>query len=280
MEAINICLFLYKDELRARGILENLNKVLRDRDLKVYVYIDNYNKELDQLIYSLASKYNFVTEIRVREKRYGLKKQVIAAMRDCIVRNENYTLFVEDDLILSSHAIDWLEWGIKEKKGRILCLYSEFKTLTNKRLKRFSSWGYCLNKEVLCDFVNFISTNATFIDYIKLITTGIDVLFQLYADKKGKISSWAVHFVRYQNKNSLRSLHPPSSLVLYKGIDNIGTHTKSNYKWAHKKDFESFVFSNNIEKNFTIDLLYFFTMLEHSIKRKLYDFIRRYFHKK
>ena len=274
MEKLGICLFLFRDRQRASNILNSLQKSLTDGSETVHVYIDYYDEYTSMLLYDLAARYNFVENIVVRKNRFGLKLQVISAMRDMASREYAFTLFLEDDLELNSSALPWLRKAVISGRDEIICLYSEFNTRNNKRLPRFSSWGYTLSNSVISQFIDYIDLERPRILYHKLWTVGFDTLTMLRADRLGIINSWAIHFLCFQLLIRKKSLHPPSSLTVYRGLDGSGEHTNSTYSWVNNGREIKGEIPNKIDENLFIDIRLFIVMNLHSIRRNIYGIFR------
>lgn len=274
MERLGICLFLYRDIKRARNILDSLSCALLDSSETVHVYIDYYNEQTSMIMYDLAARSSVVENIKIRKSRFGLKNQVLSAMRDMSLIDYTYVLFLEDDLLLGSQALPWLRQAIINGGEEIICLYSEFDTPYNKRLRRFSSWGYTLSNNILRQFIEYMDIRSRSGVYHKLWMVGLDAVKMLRSDRSGKISSWAIYFICFQMMSQNKSLHPPSSLVAYCGLDGLGEHTNSNYSWVKRSLDREIQISNRTQENICLDIKYFLVMTTYSIIRKLYGFFR------
>lgn len=272
----NVCVFLYRHFSRAERLLENLEIAFKNAQLEtsVFVYIDSFNPEIDNKLVKLSKRFSYIEQIIVRKGSFGLKKQVLSAMSDMITKENRYTLFLEDDLLINAHTLNWLEKSISRYQAPIYCAYSEFDSLSDKELARFSSWGYCLSFSIISDFLEFTKSSINLFDYISLVKGGLDLPLQLIAAAKGRNDSWAIHFVRFQIKNRLRSIHPSRSLIGYRGIDNVGTHTLSKYSWVYNSPAEKLILAQNLERTYYLDFKLFLIMSWNMLKRKFYVVFR------
>lgn len=272
--SFNVCIFLYKNVFRARRTLEEVKKFTSEKDIIIYVYIDHFNDSIDSEILELVGKYIRPKKITIRSKNYGLKRQVLSAMYDMIDSNEEYTLFIEDDLSLNPGAYHWLTHMIDNTNGEVICLYSEFESTTSKMLQRFSSWGYCLNKDLTKRFLAFYrKSHEGFKEWV-ILFGGIDLWFMLRSAKRGNIDSWAVLFILFQIRERIKSIHPASSYVRYHGIDSTGTHTNGDYDWT-ARNFSTNIRANDlvIRHSIWLEFRLFLTMTLNTVKRKINKYL-------
>lgn len=229
-----ICVVAYN---RINAIVRMLDKIYSSDlgDLPVYVSID-YSEKQTEIVSILESKayYNKINII-CHNVNLGLKKHVLFC--GDIIREYDYLVVLEDDLLISSYIIDYVEECLKTSLHKVatISLYSYHRSegdlcsfipiasgYDNYYMQFPSSWGQVYTKPMWFGFREWLDRNDCEMFNDDLVPEYIC---------RWPASSWKKHFLRYMIHNDLYSIYPYFSLTSNPGED--GTHHKDvGNKWV------------------------------------------------
>lgn len=261
-----IVLFVYNRPIHTQKTIIALqaNNLATQSDL--YIFSDapkndmafNAVKEVREYIKKLVKGFKSITIIE-QETNLGLANSIITGVTK-IINNFGKVIVVEDDLLLSTNFLDFMNKSLNfyQDNPEILSI-SGYNMAIKPNPKtnfdvyfaaRAASWGWAtwankwqgIDWEV-SDFKTF-SKNTKQINLFKL--NGSDMFKMLKQQQEGLNNSWAIRYCYHQFKNNLYSVYPIVSKVKNMGFGAIATHTKGKYN-----RFDCLLdTSNKIEFNF------------------------------
>lgn len=170
-----------------------------------------------------------------REKNWGLANSLIAGITE-IVNKYGRVIVVEDDLILSPYFLQFMNEALEKYKDdeRVSAISGFLNPIEGKVpntffLKYFACWGWATWKRSW----DLLNTDAN--DLLKKIRWrtrhfNFDQIAnfygQLYCQKLGLISSWAIRFYASSYLRNKLILYPGVSTTIQTGRDGSGTHSK------------------------------------------------------
>lgn len=173
--------------------------------------------------------------ISVSPKNLGLRKSVITALTSLFAKYDG-VIVVEDDLILSSDFIDFMQqtlscFATDESIGSISGFaeanFPFFISTDLVAAKRQSCWGWATWKD-RWSAISWDSPELESAEYLQskrlLGSIGWDLAQIFKAQVSGSISSWAITFDVNAARNGWKSLQPRHTLVINSGMDGSGTH--------------------------------------------------------
>ena len=193
---------------------------------------------IKKIINRFKKKLKF-KKILYNRKNIGLAKNIINGITETLKKSP-YCIILEDDLVVNSEAINFLDHYLKLFKhnsfiGSVSAhsYLNKMKELNKKEYyttRRHCSWGWGTWSRVW----GAIDWNS--IDYEKHFSNklekklfsyaGNDLNLLLWGQYKKYINSWAIRFNYFCFKNNLLSFQPRHSMSKNCGRDSSGTHER------------------------------------------------------
>lgn len=238
-----LIIFGYNRPEHIKNLILSIKKYKNLKKHKIYYFndgpktIEDYLKIKKIKIILSNSKIKFETKI-FRKKNIGLSKSIISGVNQILEKNLA-AIVIEDDLILSKNAIEFINYYLdKFKNSKItgsISAYSYINFIPNYNVKnnyftkRHSSWCWGTWSKVW-NKINWNKINYKKLYKLKkfepkLNDLGYDLKYFLWANDKKIINSWAVKFNAFCALNKLTSIQPSKSLIINKGFDGSGSHS-------------------------------------------------------
>ena len=238
-----IVIFGYNRPQHLENLIKSIKKYKNLKKHKIYYFNDGPKTTDDALKINkiknilINSKIQFEKKI-FRVKNVGLSESIIAGVNQILKKNLA-AIIIEDDLILSSNAIEFINHYLNifknSKKIGSISAYSYINHIPNINVrnnyftKRHSSWCWGTWSKVW-NQINWNKLKYKKLNNLqkfeeKLNDSGYDLKYFLWANDKKIINSWAVKFNVFCVLNDLNSIQPSNSLVINKGFDGSGSHT-------------------------------------------------------
>ncbi|WP_044200090.1 glycosyltransferase [Dyadobacter tibetensis] len=245
-----ILLFCYNRPLHLEKTLESLqqNTLATGSDLIIYSDGPKHEKDkplVEQVRQILRQISGFKTVV-IHESpgNNGLANSVVQGVSDTIYRYKK-VIVLEDDLILSSDFLSFMNQALKIYQGRndifSVTGYCPPLSLPSRysadlfMAPRASSWGWgtWLNRWEkadwkMSDFSNFKKDKKAINRFIQ---GGDDLWPMLIKQQSGVIDSWAIRWTYAQFKNEAYGLYPVKSKLKNIGTDGSGTN------FSYKTDY-------------------------------------------
>lgn len=221
--------------------LQHLRKTIEsiiecNTSLPVLVFIDRSNKEDPrnvEVINYVERNKNLFANIIVREKNYGLKENITAAIRYCTQLYDGF-IVLEDDIVLDQFAIKYATHNLEKFKDSELIYHINLWAPPNCVFESsyvsgvMHCWGWASWSEKWKIFNDDTERYLNWSDE-KISYFDVDDTAQFYSQIKknhdGLLSTWAVFWGASICHESKKCLNPPRSLVLNIGLDGSGVHT-------------------------------------------------------
>lgn len=257
MEKAPICIVAYNRYENLNNLLDSVN--ISDNKRDVYIFVDGPKSTKDfniqNKIISLSEKYDY--QFIFRKENIGLRNNIISSI-NFVLNLHNVLIVLEDDLIISRHALDYFDYylDIFSKDNTILSIsgYTPNIDFIQKSkelwgIQRISSWGFATWKD-RWNKVEFdpsivkreILANK-FIKEIKLY--GNDLYYQLINQVFGVSTSWAIFFDYHAYKYKMKNIYNYSSLIYNDGFNGKGTNKEITKKYDVNINDSDFVRTNN-----------------------------------
>ncbi len=225
---------LLLDDLQADPVFQSSN---------LYIFLD-YPKSPEQkgkwrtihdFLLLIEEKNQNVT-LKVREKNFGLRKNIISGVSE-ILNVHNSCIVLEDDLRIQPFFLTYMNGALKHyKKQKNVGSVTAHNSVQSPQLAnvdsylspRHSSWGWGTWAEVwqAVDWkpINFQSERSNFPKHKFFTLGGFDLPKMLRLQSEGKINSWSIQFDYHCWKQGLHCVTATKSLVNHTGLDEIATH--------------------------------------------------------
>lgn len=278
---------------RLEPLRRTVTSVLQNEEAScsdLYVFVDGPREFKDgedkkvrmvQEYVKTISGFKNVT-VKFSDKNKGLGPSIIAGVSE-VINKYGKVIVLEDDLILSSNALSFLNQGLNiyENVPNVfsVCGYSNKVKVPKGYLYdsyfcvRSSSWGWATWTDrwnsvdwELTDWHTYLPMKARFNKW-----GGSDCFSMLQGCKVGKNKSWAIRFCFAQFLQNKLSLFPITSKINNEGFDGDGTncHKYSRFKFVFDKSGnKAFLFPENVEMN---KKLYKSAISYHSIPKRIWS---------
>jgi len=257
-----VVIFCYNRPTKLKNLLKSIKKNLNFKKHKYIFFCDGANnkknfKLVKKNIEIIKNLKNLNKKVVVRNKNYGLSRNIIEGVNLVLKKNDS-CIVLEDDLVLAEDCLNFINFGLnKFKNDKRVGSISGYSYVHNEKISknlpwfklyRHCSWSWGTWKNVWnkIDW-NIEKINIKKIDKIKkktqFIKAGEDIIQMLIAQKYNLINSWAVRFNYYCLKKNLISISPRFSLTYNDGYGLNATHTL-NFLKKQQIDFKKNNFSN------------------------------------
>lgn len=246
MELAPIAIFCYSRPKHLFNLLTSLVQNEESKNSDVFIFVDgvrsskdiikqNEVKEILNLNWEFKSK-----NIVLRDKNYGLKKNIIEGVSEVISKYRKI-IVLEDDLEVSNTFLNYMNNSLimYEEIDEVWHVsgYSLPKLIKNKK-KAFLSvemncwgWGtwYKNWNEIHNNLENKISNlNKAHQKKFNFYGLNKNNINQIILNENNKIDTWAIFWYQTIFVNKGLTLNPVNSLVRNAGFDGSGQHKSSN----------------------------------------------------
>lgn len=255
MQYAPIALFTYSRADHTRQAVESLLQNAEAKDSDLYIFSDGPKTEEKRADVEENRKYihtitGFKTVTIVeREKNWGLANSLIKGITD-IVNKYGRVIVVEDDLILSPYFLQFMNEALeKYKDEEKVSAISGFLNPVGGDIPKtfflqyFACWGWATWKrswDLFNDDANDLLRQMRWKTRHFNFDQIANFYGQLYCQKLGLISSWAIRFYASSYLKNKLILYPGETTTIQTGRDGSGTHSKdepilySNMVYAQK----------------------------------------------
>ena len=244
-ELAPICLFVYSRLSETKLTIESLQKNILASKSQLFIFSDGAKDYIDNERVQSVREYIQTIEgfahitIYESEVNLGLANSIISGIEK-IISKYNKVIVVEDDLILSSNFLNFMNQALnfyKENK-RVLSIsgysfqlkYPDGYNYDVAVSLRASSWGWATWsdrwEQIDWDMKDYSSFRWNLLKHIKFNLGGSDLTHMLHRQMNGMINSWAIRFVYHQYKYKYVDVFPTKSKVINNGFTTESTHTK------------------------------------------------------
>ena len=299
-----VCLFVYNKHHLINRVLLSLSKCDNFKYHKVFIFSDISSNNLENIKVKLVrqkilkfKKKNKNVYIILREKKYGLKDNIIFGVSD-VIKKYKKVIVVEDDLIFSKDFLNYMQKNLDFYKNhkKIFSISGYSPSIIRKNSKSYnhqnffsytpSSWGWATWVDRWVKFKPLIKLNNRNISKIKKVfkLTSVANYFSFKDINLKKRDLWAANFVYTSLVCKSLNSYPLVSKISNIGFDGTGQggiSKKFSERLIYKKNN---IFSLNskikLNKNFDMLLLkyfdqnYFFRLLKYFIPLPLKDFFK------
>ena len=253
-----VVIFTYRRKKKLENLIKSILKNKEAKNTTVYFFQDSYKNQEDQNDVNEVKKYikkvkGFKKKIIIlRKKKLGLAKNIISGI-NLIFKNNKKAIFLEDDLIVSSNYIKFMNQALD-------------KYYKNKKVWHINGWSYQLKNNLNQDV--FFSKNMNCWGWgtwrnrwqkydndskklikkfnVKMINefnfnSQLDNWSQIIRNHKKKISTWAIFWYAIIFINNGLCLSFSQSLARYDGFDLRSTH-------SHSKSPYNNIYKNSLSK--------------------------------
>mgnify|MGYP001265771094 CR=1 FL=1 len=255
-----VVIFAYNRISALKNMIDSLKRNSESKFTDIYFFIDGPKNELDSIkvnkVIEFVKCLDGFKKIQIQTSKInkGLSKSIINGL-SFIFRKYDFAIILEDDLILSSNFLSYMNNSLSFYEGcdKIISisgysnkvdLYDEY-SYDSYFSTRNSSWGWATWKKQwikidwnLNDWKKVKSNSKSFNKYC-----GSDCFKMLDDWKKGFNQSWAIRFVYSQFVQQKLSLSPVKSKIINNGFNSEGTHCvgdnrfKSDFDLTNNKEF-------------------------------------------
>lgn len=230
-----IVIFAYNRPSKIHSLLKSLENNQELKYSKIIFYIDKYStiaeKENNLKVISTIKKWseNYITEINIRTYNMGLKENILDGINNIFLKYES-AIFLEDDLIVSSNFLNFINSSLKKykfiKKVKHISGYNFPINNSNYNSSFFtnymSCWGWATWKDRWEKNLNYSKneiTNKNKFLRLKFTVYGYEKDFesQLKRNELGDINTWAIFWYQHIFLNKGLCLNPCISLVQNNG---------------------------------------------------------------
>jgi hypothetical protein len=259
MKLAPICLFTYNRLEETKLTVEHLQKNDLAKESNLYIFSDGPKN--DSAVNSVDAVRQYIktvdgfaqVEVIESEVNKGLAKSIIEGVGS-IVNEYGKVIVLEDDLIISSNFLDFMQQGLDKYEDRTDVLNisgfsyrNGIKTdYDNFFWGRATSWGWATWK----DRWSKVDWDCSFDSEKELLHStkgfnkyGYDLPRMLLRQYNNDINSWAIRWCFHQYKYNLLSVVPIKSKVKNNGFGENATHCVEqrrinvDYDNGKKKDF-------------------------------------------
>jgi len=249
MQYAPIALFTYNRADHTKQAVESLLKNVEAKDSDLFIFSDGpknekakkgveenreYIRTLKDVNGNANGNFKSVTIIE-REKNWGLANSLIAGITE-IVNKYGKVIVVEDDLILSPYFLQFMNEALEKYKDddRVSAISGFLNPIGGEVpntffLRYFACWGWATWKrgwDLLNQDANALLKQIRWRTRHFNFDQIANFYGQLYCQKLGLISSWAIRFYASSYLRNKLILYPGVSTTIQTGRDGSGTHSK------------------------------------------------------
>ena len=235
-----IVIFAYNRPEKLKQLLVSLEKNLDFKKSDLIFYIDNIKNDYDQVnnqkVIEIANN-NYSAKsvvINVNKENLGLKQNIISGINKTF---ENYesAIFLEDDLIVSNHFLNYMNTALKlyDNNPKVFHIsgynFPNFRVNSNSSYftKVMNCWGWATWKTKWEKNQNFTKNNISNLNNKnrrKFNILGLEKDFesQLIRNENNELETWAIFWYQHIFLENGYCLHPKSSMVQNTGMDGSG----------------------------------------------------------
>lgn len=248
MELAPIVLFVYNRPDHTRQTVEALQKNFLAKDSELFVFSDAPKNEAATSGVAEVRKYLYTisgfkkVSVIERVENWGLAKSIIQGVTE-IVKKYGRVIVLEDDLVTSSHFLEFMNQGLEVYKDDAKAMEISGYCYPIKGdlpetffFKQMTCWGWAtwarawkyFNPDAKQLLGEIRSRNL-------LGEFNIDGVFnfssQLDANIAGRIKTWAIKWYASAFLQGGLALYPAKSLVQNIGHDNTGVHSTQTHEF-------------------------------------------------
>lgn len=244
-----IALFTYNRADHTRRAVESLLQNAEAKDSDLFIFSDGAKNEKaikgvedNRKYIHTVTGFKTITIIE-REKNWGLANSLIAGITD-VINKHGRVIVVEDDLILSSYFLKFMNDGLEKYKdddrvGTISGFVPPIGEILPETffLTYFKCWGWATWKRAW----DLLETDARpLLKGLRFKRKKFDVgggvanYGNLYCQKVGLVDSWYLRYYASLFLKGKLSLYPGRSVATNEGLDGSGTHCGSNLKSSYE----------------------------------------------
>ena len=254
---------------RPEGVLRILES-LKSYDANIYVFIDGDKKketrpkkhEFENIISNYISNHsNKNLRYQFRSENVGAAVNVINSIDSCF-ENEEHLIILEDDLIIGSDFLDFIELSIPvmeaNKNIKMITGTNPFPNKSTRNTFEWTSypivWGWAISKSNWIEMRHAIFEKT--ISNKNFVNRKTFNFFRAGKNQclNGRVDAWDLPLAGSFHSYSWRCLIPPVNLVSNIGFDEGATHTTENM-WPlgmeievfSREDFEQIDTTGNFE---------------------------------
>lgn len=235
-----IVIFAYNRPEKLKQLLSSLEKNPEFKKSDLIFYIDNFKNDYDKLnnhkVIEIANNNNSAKSvvINVNKENLGLKQNIINGINKTFDVYES-AIFLEDDLIVSNHFLDFMNTALKlyEKNQKVLHIsgYNFPNFRVNLKSSYFTKvmicWGWATWRTKWQKNQNFTKNNISHLSNknrrrFNILGLEKDFESQLIRNENNELKTWAIFWYQHIFLENGYCLHPKSSLVKNTGMDGSG----------------------------------------------------------
>ena len=235
-----IIIFAYNRPEKLEQLLASLEKNIDFRNSDVIFFIDNVKNDEDKMsnqkVIEIANRNHSAksVSINVNNENLGLKKNIINGINKTFETYES-AIFLEDDLVVSNHFLDYMNTSLKLYNNYPNVLHISGYNFPNFRVnldrsyftKIMNCWGWATWKRKWEKNQNFSKNNISNLDNKnrrRFNISGLEKDFesQLIRNENNELETWAIFWYQHIFLENGYCLHPKSSLVQNIGMDGSG----------------------------------------------------------
>lgn len=245
-----IALFTYNRADKTQRVVESLLQNAEAKYSDLFIFSDGPKtpekkagvEENRKYIHTISG-FNSVHIIE-REKNWGLANSLIAGITE-VINKYGKVIVVEDDLILSSYFLQFMNEGLEKYKdddrvASISAFLNPTDTQTSDTffLRYFACWGWATWKRA---WQLFNPDSRELLKRIRWKTNEFNIggtgpfYGILYCDKVGLNDSWAVRFYASCFLANKLHLFPYQTMAIQSGMDGTGTHSGISSTYSNMK---------------------------------------------
>ena len=240
-----IALFTYNRADHTKRAVESLLQNAEAKDSDLFIFSDGPKNE--KTVRGVADNREYIhtvtgfktVTIVEREKNWGLANSLIAGITD-VINKHGRVIVVEDDLILSSYFLKFMNDGLEKYKDddRVGTITGFVPPIEEKLpetffLTYFQCWGWATWKRAW----DLLETDARpLLKGLRFKRKKFDVgggvcnYGNLYCQKVGLVDSWYLRYYASLFLKGKLSLYPGRSVATNEGLDGSGTHCGAELK--------------------------------------------------
>lgn len=257
-----IVLFTYSRADHTCDVVESLLKNKEAAESDLYIFSDGPKTEAKREAVEENRKYiHSITgfksiHIVEREKNWGLANSLIAGITD-VINRYGRVIVVEDDLILSSYFLQYMNEALEKYEGEdkigAISAYHPIQDVDLPEtffLRYFHCWGWATWKRA---WELFNPDARDLLRRIRWKTKKFNIdggrnnYGMLYCQKVGLVDSWYIRLYASLFLAEKLTLYPKQSLASNHGLDGTGTHSKDASKDNKNIDAKITVFDKPIK---------------------------------
>ncbi len=235
-----IIIFAYNRPEKLKLLLDSLEKNQDFKKSDLIFYIDNIKYDDDKInnqkVIEIASNNHSAKSvvININRENLGLKENILNGINKTFEIYES-AIFLEDDLVVSNHFLDYMNTALKiyDNNPKVLHIsgynFPNFKDNSNSSYftKVMNCWGWATWKTKWEKNQNFTKNNISNLNNKKRRRFNIlglekDFESQLIRNENNELETWAIFWYQHIFLENAYCLHPKSSLVQNTGMDGSG----------------------------------------------------------